>query len=574
MGKFIRKNKLRKRVPWEIAVALTFNILILGAFLTQKNSAPQVVAQSEITVNISNFSPSKIENMGVPETLATGGAAHEPVPVNPEKLTENAMRDYSLQIPGGVSATDKTATERFSELVRTAQGIAVFDGASNIRSGLPSGTLPAGLEVGASFAGRGDAANRSRLLRRHGGNVQTESAVEKALKYLASVQNRNGSWGSKESFATGDAAALSSLALLAFFSHGENFQSKQYGDHIRRGCDFLVELSNTQNIEYAGNGFGHAILIYALAEGYAVSGSLSLRHALEARLKFIISRQNSFGSFALNYDNTPMAPPTADQLEDPLFKEIVVGEPGCDLSLLGWHIQALTAAHNAGVRPDGLDKALSLATEALVKIHQADKGGFSQGINLKRFGANDDMTPVGLLSLQLLNSGNSSPARRAEKILREITPPGWNGLCGSARAAGVPSFCTISTPSPPISCVKRFNFCAMKSKSTTPATRPTPICTGSTAIPPRPEGTSTKRRYCPTASAARFTRATTIRIWEPCATASTFIAAGSTAPGAGAKTTAPWSGNCKLAAATSTSADIRRLRRRSPLNCGRPTPPA
>lgn len=425
MGKFIRKNKLLKRVPWEIAVALTFNILILGVFLLLKSPPPQVVAPSEITVDISNFSPPEIKNMSVPETLAAGGAASEPVPANPEKLTENAMRDFSSQITGSVSMTDKTATERFGELARTAQGIAVFDGVSNIRSGLPSGMLPAGLEVGASFAGRGDAANRSRLLRRHGGNVQTESAVEKALKYLASVQNRNGSWGSKESFATGDAAALSSLALLAFFSHGENFQSKQYGDHIRRGCDFLVELSNTQNIEYAGNGFGHAILTYALAEGYAVSGSLSLRHALEARLKFIISRQNSFGSFALNYDNTPMAPPTADQLEDPLFKEIVIGEPGCDLSLLGWHIQALTAAHNAGVRPDGLDKALSLATEALVKIHQADKGGFSQGINLKRFGANDNMNPVGLLGLQLLNSGNSSPARRAEKILLEVTPPKW-----------------------------------------------------------------------------------------------------------------------------------------------------
>jgi hypothetical protein len=426
MNKFIRKSKILKRVPWEIAAALLLNILILGAFLLLKNPAPEPASVSEITVDVTDFAPPEIKEMAVPDALAAGGAANaELTPANAEKLTESAMRDFSPQVSGNVSIADKTATERFGELARTEQGIKTFEGVNRIRSGLPTGTLPAGLEVGASFTGRTDAANRSRLLRRHGGGADTESAVERALKYLASVQNKNGGWGGKESFETGDAAALSALALLAFFSHGENFQSEKYADNIRRGCDFLVELNNTPNIEYAGSGFGHAILTYALAEGYAVSGSLSLRHALEAQLKFMISRQNSFGSFALNYDNTPMAPPTAEQLEDPLFKEIVVGEPVCDLSLLGWHIQALTAAHNAGIRLDGLDKALALATEALIKIHQADKGGFSQGINLKRFAANDNMNPVGLLGLQLLNSGNSAPARRTEKLLREVAPPQW-----------------------------------------------------------------------------------------------------------------------------------------------------
>ena len=53
---------------------------------------------------------------------------------------------------------------------------------------------------------------------------------------------------------------LSLRLLYWLFSHGENFQSATYGDNIRRECDFLIELSNTLNIEYAGKGFGHAIL--------------------------------------------------------------------------------------------------------------------------------------------------------------------------------------------------------------------------------------------------------------------------------------------------------------------------
>ncbi|MBO4632943.1 MAG: hypothetical protein J5858_13550, partial [Lentisphaeria bacterium] len=242
---------------------------------------------------------------------------------------------------------------------------------------------------------------------------------------MASVQNSNGSWGSPETLKSGDTVALSSLALLTFFSHGETFQSKEFGDNIRRGCDFLVEIANTPNIEFTGKGFGHAILTYALAEGYAITGSLSLRNALEQRVKFIIAHQNKFGSFFRNYDNSTQVLPDDEQQNNPLLKEISAGEPGCDLSLLGWHIQALTAAKNSGVQVENLDRALTLALEALIKIHQADKGGFSQGINMKRFPANANMTPVGLLGLYFLDAGRSNPADRAERLLKKVKPPNW-----------------------------------------------------------------------------------------------------------------------------------------------------
>lgn len=427
MGNFIKKNWKFKHFPWEIIVALAFNAMVLVIFIVYKVQPLQVDQPSEIVINISDFTLPEVREMPVPDSGSAGENAGttESLKVRQEKLAASAMKDFSTQVPEDAAAIGKTAAERLEELRRIEQGIRTFDGVSRLRSGLPAGALPAGLETSTSFRERSDARKRSRALRRYGGGEATESAVEKALNHLASIQNKDGSWGGKESVQSGDVAALSSLALLAFFSHGENFQSEKYGSNIRRGCDFLVELNNMPNIEYAGSGFGHAILTYALAEGYAVTGSLSLRHALEERLKFILSRQNSFGSFALNYDNTPMAPPTVEQLENPLFREIIVGEPACDLSLLGWHIQAMAAAANAGIRPEGLDRGLALATEALVKIHQADKGGFSQGINMKRFPADDNLNPVGLLGMQLLNAGNSAPARRAEKLLRNTVRPRW-----------------------------------------------------------------------------------------------------------------------------------------------------
>lgn len=420
-----------RRIRWDFLIAFIINFFLIILFFIFGNSkkTSELNPSVEISVDISDFSPPAPKEMSLPkQTSETKSPSNQVSEISEAKNTEiiatEIMGNFSpAPVPTRIL---ENAVDYKSELARIEQGIRIFDGINQIRTGLPEGTLPPGHQIGASFQERGDLSRRRQKLKRHGGSEQTESAVGKALNYLASQQNPNGSWGSPESFKTGDAAALSSLALLAFFAHGETFQSKQYGENIRKGCDFLIELAHSPNIEYAGKGFGHAILSYALAEGFAVTGSLSLRNALETRIKYILSHQNAFGSFAMNYDNSPQPPPTQEQLrENPLFLEIMAGESACDLSLLGWHIQALTAAKNTGINMENLDKSLTMALEALVKIHQGKKGGFSQGINMKRFPASDNMIPVGLLGMYFLNAGNSAPARRAERLLEEKRPPQW-----------------------------------------------------------------------------------------------------------------------------------------------------
>ncbi len=406
------------------------NLLLFLGFFLVRQEAPAANPPVEIAVDISNFEPPKPEVMPPREESAEAGEAGKGVEQlsalpSQQEAFRSAMREVAPSAVDMDSIAEQTVSERSQVLDRISRNIQVFEGINTVKSGLSARGLPAGLRTGASFKGRGNEDNRRKLLKRYGGGNDTEEAVQKALRYLAGVQNPNGSWGSPESFKTGDAAALTSLALLTFFSHGENFQSRDFGETIRKGADFLVELSDIPGIEYAGSGFGHAILTYALAEGYAISGSMSLRNALERRLKILVSRQNKFGSFAPNYDNSPQAPLTAEQQDNPLAKETIAGEPVCDLSLLGWHIQAMAAARNAGLELESLDKALALASESLVKIHQAQKGGFSQGINMKRFPDNENMNAVGLLGLQLLGSGKSNPARRAERILHDEAVPQW-----------------------------------------------------------------------------------------------------------------------------------------------------
>ena len=418
----VKPNSIR----WEYLIALVINGALLVVFFCYrlKIREASVPLSTAIAVDISDFSPPVHQEMPVAENVSEIQYSGSSVRPKPDTSLTPGITDLTAD-PPAVSAEVPKNIESHRELDRIERDIQFFDGINQIKSGIPHGTLPAGHLSGVSFQGRRDAKERNKHLRRYGGSKTTECAVEKALAYLARIQNLDGSWGSKDCFKTGDVAALSSLALLAFFSHGETFQSK-YGKNIHRGCDFLIELANTPNVEYAGNGFGHAILTYALAEGFAITGSLSLRNALEQRLKFVIAHQNKFGSFSANYDNSPQAPLGLQQKDNLHFRENIIGEPACDLSLLGWHIQALVAAKNAGIRSKNLDRTLELCLEALVKIHQAENGGFSHGINMRRFPANENMNAVGLLGMYFLKAGNSSPAHRAERILFKSRLPQWN----------------------------------------------------------------------------------------------------------------------------------------------------
>jgi len=430
MGKQLKK----KRFPIEIVIALSINAVII-LLLLRISFTPPPPPPVNVEVDISDFKLPKPEIIPPlkqePEKTSTKKISAAEAGANKaaadKALVNAAMNDVVPQDISEAISNNQSIAQKTEEVENIVRDIKLWNNLKSFKSSRGNSSLPAGLQTGASFKSRGDPNSRNRLLKRYGGGAKSEDAVAKALKYLAEKQNPDGSWGGKQSFSTGDAAALSSLTLLAFLAHGENFNSRQYGEKVNKGADFLCQLADMPDIEFAGKGFGHAILTYALAETYALSGSLTLRRKLENRLRAIIERQNKFGSFNLNYDNSPCPAPSSD--EEAAKVQTVVGEPLCDLSLLGWHIQAMTAAKNAGVKVEGLDKALQLTLEALVKIHQAERGGFSQGINMKRFTYDPNLSAVGLLGTQLLNAGSSSPSRRAERILKNhghMSLPRWN----------------------------------------------------------------------------------------------------------------------------------------------------
>ncbi len=288
-------------------------------------------------------------------------------------------------------------------------------------------TLPAGTSSNYSgdFSTRSESGRKNGL--RHGGGNDTEATVTKALTYLKQKQNQDGSWGESGSE---NQAALTGLAMLAFLGHGETPDSKEYGTTIQKGLQRLVVFSSETGIEKSDRGFGHAILTYALAEAAGMVASGELTAAMDKRVEFLIKHQNKFGSFYYNYDNTPV---TADKEvgSGMLKKGIIAGEPQCDLSFAGWNIQALKAAWSAGSEVPGLYEALRKSIDALNDVHQANGGGFSFGINGGKYGADPEVTPVGIYCLQTLGENGSKAVENGLKWLRKHKDgiqllPAWN----------------------------------------------------------------------------------------------------------------------------------------------------
>ncbi len=251
-----------------------------------------------------------------------------------------------------------------------------------------------GLYAGRSAAGRADA------LSRYSGGMgeRTEFAVRKALDWLRDHQYPDGSWGPDYR------AAMTGLALLAFLSHGDTTSSPEYGMAIRRGLQYLI--SQQRGGWFVGGGGGladrnrvyeHVIATYAISEAYGLTQIPFLRFAMEDAVQVIIDGQNEIGSWDYAYRQGP--------------------DSHLDISLAGWHIQALKAADAARAGNRGLKTALDAG------VYGMKRGCDLQTTGMFRYGTRESkepdaaMTGVGVLSLQLAGHALDAEARAGMNVL-------------------------------------------------------------------------------------------------------------------------------------------------------------
>jgi hypothetical protein len=215
---------------------------------------------------------------------------------------------------------------------------APFDGPST------GAAIGIGGGAGGAFGGRGGHRN----LRAEGGGKGTQTAVELGLKWLKDNQKADGSWEGPR--------ANTGLALLAFLGSGETHKHGRHKKTVKAGLRYLKQ------VQYPDGCFtdrdstdwlrGHAIITFAMAEAYGLTGSPLFKRSAQMGIDFLHKAQVPFLGWGRG----------------------IRAEP-CDPATTVWAVCVLKSAKAAGLRTsqDAFDGVLAWLSKA--KLPDEWRGG-------------------------------------------------------------------------------------------------------------------------------------------------------------------------------------------------------
>jgi hypothetical protein len=236
---------------------------------------------------------------------------------------------------------------------------------------------------------------------------QSEQAVDRAIRWLASQQRADGAFAAPDYAQPG----ITGLGVLAMLSRGHLPGQGEYGENIERGIRFILSCSREDGMlsfgapepirvvpGYGRNGmYNHPIAALALSEAYGMAGhdlSGKIRPVVEKARNFTIARQ---------------------RLPKPLRRDLggwryMINDNNdhSDLSVTSWQLLFLRSAKNAGfaVPPDVIEQAMAYVE----RCFSPQFGTFvyiAQGTKVTRA-----MAGAGILSMSL-GGKHETPAARA-----------------------------------------------------------------------------------------------------------------------------------------------------------------
>jgi len=184
---------------------------------------------------------------------------------------------------------------------------------------------------------------------------KTGQAIAGALRYLASTQKPDGSWG-ESSEERRHPIATTAYVLRAFQAAGHNPASKGYGKTVDKGLKYLLDQLQDDGI-YGKTATGqymyhHGIATTVLAEYYTQTKSPLLKAKLQRAIKLIAVSQNPQGGWRYR----------------PRVRD-------ADISVTGLQVQALCIARAAGIKVplEVMEKAMKY----IKACRHERSGGFS-----------------------------------------------------------------------------------------------------------------------------------------------------------------------------------------------------
>jgi len=254
--------------------------------------------------------------------------------------------------------------------------------------------------------------DRLALLAAGGGSAEIDERVTRSLRFLQSTQAPDGGWGRQHR------TAMTGLALLAYLGRCETPLSPEFGDTVLRAITFLTDRGMRQQGRLTDNPgerhwpYEHAIATYALAEAETLCRPLQvtlphLRETVQAAGQLIIDKQHPSGGWDYSYDES--------------------SSRGGDLSITGWHVQALKACKLTRIDFRNLKPCVRRAL-GYVSQRQASDGGFGyEGTAPAGELDHASLTGVGMLAFQMWGKDSASEVRRGARYALQRMPFEWDG---------------------------------------------------------------------------------------------------------------------------------------------------
>jgi RNA polymerase sigma factor (sigma-70 family) len=248
---------------------------------------------------------------------------------------------------------------------------------------------------------------KASLLRRGGGNAQSEAAVAEGLRWLSEHQAADGHW-SLHGFdrdgkcnCTGAGQANHEIAGTAFgllpllgagVTHKSTGKDAAYAKNVEQGLKYLVSQQKPDG-DYGQIMYTQALAALALCEAYGRSGDAALKEPAQRAIDFIVKAQHETGSWRYR-----------------------PGQSG-DTSITSWQLQALHTARMAGLNVPA--ETLAAAGRWLDSC-QCPDGGYCYILGPA---STPTMTAAGLLDRQFLGwDSENAGMRRGLEVLKK-TPP-------------------------------------------------------------------------------------------------------------------------------------------------------
>jgi len=157
---------------------------------------------------------------------------------------------------------------------------------------------------------------RKQLLEKFGGSAASESAVQRGLEWLASVQQAGGWWDFTHVGNAGNAGSINNpiggtaYALLPFLAAGQTHKEGSYKRQVKAGLDYLTGVGIAAPAGYDLRGvlnkgnkdqepneayYVHGAATLVLCEAYGMTKDRRLKMAAEGALSFLLNSQDPRG---------------------------------------------------------------------------------------------------------------------------------------------------------------------------------------------------------------------------------------------------------------------------------------